>query len=583
MGSHAMRLIRFLSAAALCFALPGVSAVTSPLHATEFMPAAIAERLGLVESWNRSLSSPIGLQSISDIELYVHPTRPHQYLEVVTPVKSMMSADGSGTRSAMKDASMKDAAMMDGAMKDAAMMDSGPKMRVLSRVLVRPEPDEDAVVQPTTSNRLFSGGSSFRGMKEAQRVANNEIRRLKRRGIEATTRVVTSPRIGLFSIANDGSLEARNAETGKTLWTTRVGDSRMTYYQIGIADEHISVVNGGNLIIVDTDTGAVEQELVLGRTPIFGAVNAGDYAMVQGISGGVVCYPLSDLERDPFFESVEGYAITQPIQAPNSSKVAWSTDKGFVFVMEMEGTPSTLFRLHTDGIVTGRIAEASGERFFFGSDTGQVYAVQATREGIVQWSKPFGEPFYGHPIVYEDQLFIRSAYGNLYCLSTENGSELWETRASGVHSLIGVVDDKLYVRHNDESVFVLDRKTGEVLGDFPGLQPAKTIVNGLSDRLYFVSEAGGVQCLRPIDSELPKLNTQLAAINPEQAKASEMEMKAKPEKETKKAGGIFGDGPSGADPFGGKGADPFGGGAGGGDPFGGGGNDPFGGGDPFGN
>ncbi|KAA1257744.1 Serine/threonine-protein kinase AfsK [Rubripirellula obstinata] len=559
-----MRLNCFFASVLLFSCFVSHAVLVRPAMANEHMSARVADQLGLVEAWNRSVSSPMGVQSISDMELYVHESRPNQYLEVITtdPAKSVRPGKKIKPENKNK---------IDSAKK------KDDNVRVLSRFLVEPESEIDETIVSTNKTTPFSGGSAFRGKKEAERLASNEIRRLKRRGITATTRMVSSPRVGLYSIANDGSLEARDAETGQTLWTTRVGDSRMTYYQIGVNDTHISVVNGGNMIIVRTDTGEVERELVLGRTPIFGAINAGGYAMIQGISGGVVCYSLDDLEHDPYYESVEGYAISQPTLAPRSTKVAWSTDKGFVFVMDMEGTPSTLFRLKTDGLVTGKIAAAKNERFYFGSESGQVYGIRATREGLVKWSQPFGEPFYGEPIVIEQQLFMRSSYNNLYCLSTIDGSQLWDNTVSGVTELVGAVAHELFVRASDGSLMVIHRETGERIGSYPSLQPAMTISNAFTDRLYLVSDHGGIQCLRPISSELPTLNTQPDTI----PAATEEEAEAKEDKPKKSKGGMFDDKETKpVDPFGGDSTDPFGGGSS--DPFGGGGGDPFGA-DPFGN
>ena len=405
------------------------------------------------------------------------------------------------------------------------------------------------------------------GMDEAKRLASNEIRRLKRRKITATMRTITSPRIGLYSIADDGTLQARDAETGSPLWMTRVGDSRLKFGELGVNDEHVTVVNGSNLTIVDVNNGEIITELRLGRTPLFGVINSGGYALVMGIGGGIECYPLDDFDRDPFYETVSGVTLAPPARAPGSTRVAWATDQGYVFAMELQGKPSTLFRLKTDGLVAGRLASASGDRFFFGSESGQVYGLKATTTGQVLWSVPFGEPFYSQPIVIEDQLFIRSTYGNLFCLTTEAGTPAWDSTVSGVEKLIGAFGNQLYVRLVGGSLGVIDRKTGNRIGSFASVQPAKTIMNDKTNRLYLVDSRGVVQCLRPIDSELPQLNHQ-----PQIKKTILAETDEKPSDE--KASRFEEEDDDSSDPFGAGDSDPFGAGA----------DDPFGGDDdPFGN
>ncbi len=119
---------------------------------------------------------------------------------------------------------------------------------------------EGKVLVRIPTNRIGANGQVL-GLKEAQRLASNEIRRLKRRGIEATINVRTVPRVRLYSIANDGTLECRDAETGEPIWMVRVGDRRLPYGAIGVNEDYLSVTNGANLIQVDAATGEVIQEV----------------------------------------------------------------------------------------------------------------------------------------------------------------------------------------------------------------------------------------------------------------------------------------------------------------------------------
>ncbi len=307
--------------------------------------------------------------------------------------------------------------------------------------------------------------------------------------------------------------------------------------------------------------------------------------MIPIIGGGVEGYPLYDPTRDPFMEIVEGRSLAMPTRAPDSSKVAWSTDRGFVYVMELLGTPSVLFRLNTDGIVSARVASASGDRFFFGAESGQVYGLRATRSGTVLWSQPFGEPFYSEPLVVDDQVLIRSTYGSLYSLSVDAGVMTWNQTIPNIAELITAFGGRLYATTLGGGLAVIDLETGKQLSVHNDVRPGRLLRNKFTDRLYLVSERGDVQCLRPENSVLPTFSVQ---VDPEPP--AEVQDKPKPKADTTPFGPAGNDpfGAGGADPFGAGGADPFGGG-GGADPFGGGGGaDPFGGGggapmdDPFG-
>ena len=339
------------------------------------------------------------------------------------------------------------------------------------------------------------------------------------------------------------------------------------------------MVNGGNLIQVDAENGEIMREVRTQGAPAFGALNSGDFAVVPLIGGGVEGYSLHDPTRVPFRERVSGTTMAMPTKAPNSSKTAWGTSKGYVYVMELQGTPSVQFRLDTDGIVSGRIAAASKNRFFFGSESGQVYGLRATRVGEVLWSQPFAEPFYHRPLVFEEQVLIRSSYGNLFSLSVENGLQTWNGSVPNIGELLGVLDQRLYATTMSGGLVVLDVKTGKKLATFNDIRPEYFIVNNLTDRLYLVSNDGDVQCIRSEGANLPTL---VSHTEPKKTVKT-----ATPETDPTQAPAQ----PVGNDPFGAGQKDPFGAGGGNNDPFGGGGGgnaDPFGGGggggnaDPFG-
>ncbi len=538
---------------ALSLAVVSTLLVTSS-QAQDLMPPNVAEQLGLTQIWARPIAAPAGAQSIVDQQLFVHEKDPHEFVEIVAP------SNGAAAKSAPQAA-------------DAAKTDA-PEGKVLVRI-------------PT--NRVGANGIVL-GLNEAQRLASNEIRRLKRRGIEATTNVRTVPRIRLYSVATDGTLECRDAESGEPIWMVRVGDRRLPYGAIGVNEDYLSVTNGSNLIQVEAATGETIEEVRTLGAPLSGAINSGEYAMIPTIGGGVEGYPLDDPTRDPFREVVEGNTLALPTKAPGSTRIAWGTDRGFVYVMEMQGKPSVLFRLNTDGIVSGRVASASGDRFFFGSEAGQVYAIHATRSGTVLWSLPVGEPFYNEPMVAGDQLLIRSTYGNLYSIGIDSGIMSWERATPNVADLLGAFGDHIYITSLTGSLAVIDRQTGQRVGSFNEVRPNRLLKNKLTDRLYLVSESGDVQCLKPTDSDLPKFNIQPDVQPTTETKESP---KAKTGTSPFDPGASDPFGAGGADPFGAGGADPFGADTGGGgaamdDPFGGGGAagggdmaNPFGA-DPFG-
>jgi len=351
---------------------------------------------------------------------------------------------------------------------------------------------------------------------------------------------------------------------------------------MGIDDKFVTITNGGNLVKIDVTNGEPINTVRTTSIPLYGAIHAGDFSLVPTIRNGVEGYPLSDTTIDPFMEIVSGMALEPPTKSPTSSKIAWATDRGFVYVMELSGEPSVQFRLNTDGIVSGRIASADGDRFFFGSESGQVYGVRATRTGKVMWSQPYGEPFYKAPFLVNGLILLPSAYGSLFAIDEKTGLSYWDAATPNVDQILGGFDDKLFVRLLSGSLATIELETGKVIDIDNSMKPSKMLVNRTTDRLYFVNSIGTVQCLRRIGSAAPTIRR---ATDTGDAAGAETEKAAEPAP----AGPSTDPFGAPADPFGAAGADPFGAGAGTGDamadPFGApadAGADPFGG-DPFGN
>lgn len=499
--------------------------------ADELMSARTASRLGLEELWRRQMRIPAGAGSIVDQQIIAHESDPREFVEVVGK-----AAEG----------------------------------------------EEPPVLFRIPTDHIGPTGQPI-GKEEAERLARREVRRLARRGVEPKITSSTVPRIHLYTASRNGTIECRDAETGTPVWMSQIGDHRLNFGKMGIDDKFLTITNGGNLVKLDVTNGEPINTVRTTSMPLYGAINSGDYALVPTIRNGVEGYPLSDTTRDPFMEIVSGLALEPPTKSPTSSKIAWATDRGFVYVMELSGEPSVQFRLNTDGIVSGRIASADGDRFFFGSESGQVYGVRATRTGRVLWSHPYGEPFYKAPFLVNGMVLLTSAYGSLFAIDQKTGLGVWDEATPNVDQILGGFGDMLFVRLLSQSFAAIDLKSGDIVEIDNALKPSKMLVNRTTDRLYLVNDIGTVQCLRAIGSENPTIRRATDTEDDDAETETRGPAEAAPLMPTTDPFG------GAADPFGAGGADPFGAGDAGdapmADPFGApadAGADPFGA-DPFGN
>lgn len=451
--------------------LVALSCTTS--RAKDLLTPYEAERIGMVESWHRQVGAIGGAEAIVDIQVWVQKSIQREYIEVFT--------------------------------KDAA---SGGV--VTERI---------SVTQKDLRGRSI-------GKPEAERMAKMSILKLKRRGVEAGFRSIKIDEVRLYSLTADGNLTALDAETGEQMWSIRLGRPERGYSTLGINDNFVTVINGSSMFQVSamevesTDEAGLRTIVPAGRpseakridgVPLHGAVNSGAYALVTTTRKGMESYLLGKPTIEPGFEMFSGKAITKPATFPNSDRVMWPTDSGFVYVVSTEDHPSAIFRLGVDGNVEGGVAAASNSRFFFGCTGGRVYAVDASIAGEVLWNQSLGEPFYRVPFVTGERLLLTSGYGSLHCLSTKTGVPAWSRPATDVDQIFAHVGDQLVGRDRQHHLVLVDEATGNINGRFGSIFVEKVVINQDTDRCYLVGKGGMVQCLRPSDTELPVF---LRAINP---------------------------------------------------------------------
>jgi outer membrane protein assembly factor BamB len=530
---------RFASLAGLAIAGLAWAAVlpVGAVKAKDLLTPAEAERLGLVESWHRQAGTIGGAAAIVDIQLWVQKSVKREMVEVV----AKGDAAGSG---------------------------------VLERI--------------ATNQKDLMGRTI--GKADAERRAKLSVIKLKRRGVEADVRTVTVDEVRLYVLTADGGLAAYDAETGQEIWSLRLGQPSLGYGTLGINDQWVTVLNGSTMhqvsamevetidpvgLRVVIPAGRPAQSKRIDGVPLHGAVNSGKHALVTTTRKGMETYLLGEPTVEPGFEMFSGKAISKPSTFPNSTRVMWPTDSGFVYAVETEGRPSSLFRLKLDGTAEGGIAAASDDRFFFATTGGRVYAVRATETGEVLWNQSLGEPFYRAPFISGNRLVVSSGYGNLHCLNLENGTPMWDQPSTDVDQIFAHVGERFIGRDREQHLMVIDEKTGDLALRMRNVSIEKVITNQDTDRFYMAGKGGMIQCLRPFDSELPVF---LREIKSAPAPATGTAAETKPADKAAGPGPVadpFG-GDAGADPFGGDaGADPFGGDAGA-DPFGGGAEDPFG-------
>lgn len=100
------------------------------------------------------------------------------------------------------------------------------------------------------------------------------------------------------------------------------------------------------------------------------------------------------------------------------------------------------------------------DRVYFGTmwGDGEFYALDALT-GAVIWNQTIGDVYTSSPVIFDDTIFVGTAYGDAVALSAHNGTVLWRTSVYGtMHSSPAYLNGTVYIANT-----ALNAKTGETV------------------------------------------------------------------------------------------------------------------------
>lgn len=356
----------------------------------------------------------------------------------------------------------------------------------------------------------------------------------------------------LFVQTDRAVVQALDAETGQTLWTSQIGRRDHPSLAAGANDNLLAVVNGAYLYVVNRHSGKLLWKNEIDGAPGAGPALSSIRAYVPLANGRVLAYrlapvvdPLAELGRvrkeagltaeeraareeerrqqhlihqefiPPLVCQSFGRLLVQPLvtkQNDNEEYVTWPTNHGLLFVgvinRAQEDFFTIRFRLETAKGIAARPtyrpadpADPTGEGvIYIPSRDGFIYAISGTT-GSSLWRFPTGEPIIEPAALVGDDIYVPTQLGGLYCLDAATGQEKWW--APRVVQFIAASKDRAYVVDTLDRILVLDTKTGARVDVIPtGYLPLKYL-NMQTDRIYLASETGLVQCLHEIQNVEP--------------------------------------------------------------------------------
>lgn len=388
----------------------------------------------------------------------------------------------------------------------------GPRSKIVNLVLQINEDvtnriylvEYDGRVEKISQHDLNAFGQPY-GIEGAEKQANlrKEIimqeLAAQRRKPEVNVRAVSLPKSTIYAADQGGNVTALDADTGRHLWSTKVGKRRDLTAGVGASRQHVAVVNGSTVFLLNADNGKVLWSKQCENSPNAAPAVSEFAVYVPLVDGRLETFELENQGRFSRSFVSFGAAIAQPLVTDTT--VSWATSSGHYSVAALDGEKIQYQLVADSRFAAG--ATADNDTIYVATINGHVYAFDETR-GSIHWEYETGDRIIDEPVVHGRSLYVFAATGRLHRIDTYSGrpSQGWETPVSGVRKFVGASNDKVYVLNLNDELTAIDENTGTILFRVPGAL-SQVLPNVQTDRLYVGSERGLLQCIRESNHNFP--------------------------------------------------------------------------------
>lgn len=291
-------------------------------------------------------------------------------------------------------------------------------------------------------------------------------------------------------------VHALDAETGETMWAVQIGRSGLISVAPAANEKYVAVLNGTTLYVVDRRDGRLKWERELTGVPGAGSALSKTHVFVPMVDGLVEGYQLEDPDARPWTYRSNGRIQTQPIVTPRT--LTWTTNRGHFYVAKVDKV-EILLRLETSGTIESRPAYWTPFVYATSLD-GNVYAIHEV-EGETQWRFATANPISQPPVAINGFVYVATESSGMYQLDGTTGQERWF--APNVTRFLSASPSRVYGCNRFDQMVMLDIKTGRQLDSMPVGAISFPFINSETDRIYFCTRSGQIQCLHEVGLRTP--------------------------------------------------------------------------------
>ncbi|MBO5438535.1 MAG: PQQ-like beta-propeller repeat protein [Thermoguttaceae bacterium] len=400
-------------------------------------------------------------------------------------------------------------------------------------------------------------------------------------------------RDAVFTVTEQGTAQAFEAETGKTKWVTCTKTKGKIVQGLAVSRFYLAFTAGSTLYVLNRENGRILLDADVPAIPTNDLALGEFRAYVPAINGLIYIFNLQPME-DPFqefgvsdsmmsekerqerkMEFINSLRLVKSLKEPLSVRsigdlkvtpvtlrcndayeyVAWPTGSKLVTLCEVdvrEELADERYNIPTMGEVVSSLsykpydpAKPNTTGILYAATTeGFVYAFREAT-GDVLWRFPTGEYIGDTPIYVDGELFVTTALTGMFCIDALVGGDGQSAEAKwwspNIKKFIACTKHRVYVLDDTRALVALDRISGQRVNSLPMVDYKFIVTNTQNDRIYFATEDGTIQCLRemalgtPLDYSAEWIAARESSVQ-EMRRAHRKDVPAKPKKNADRMG-----------------------------------------------
>jgi hypothetical protein len=352
------------------------------------------------------------------------------------------------------------------------------------------------------------------GAEGIDAAAEQRVESLTAAQIESTATRIDVPRMRLFATASNAVIHAVDGENGQTLWQRRVGSGLFPSFRVAANEEHLAVVNGSTLYILDQETGRELWHRATVSIPGAAPALSAEYAFVPTVTAGLEVYVLDASHAPETIYHASGRNVVQPVVTTRS--VTWPTNRGHMYVAEANGI-GLRFRVEANREIVAQAGFRPPNLLYITSIDGYVYCVDDMKRQVI-WNVSLGTPMSESPVAAGDAVYVVTDEAELMSLDALTGEPIWGP-ALNIKRLLTISEDRVYALDRRGDLVMISTETGARMRTCSLNGTAISFVNTQTDRLFLTNPQGLVVCIHEDKHEFPHLHVDVGEATSEDADA----------------------------------------------------------------